>query len=175
MRVWCDTMKGVHQADDLFVCFGAKPKKGLSSRSRRAQCWAKERQSGCWKKELREAVGEGWCRRTVDNGQQWGRQSRWVGIPSSFLEISREIHASISLQMYRECSVMEPPFLHFELTQAHIVCSFSPAPSVVFLVAEKKCEIPRRTTRWITGQDRIVSKKLMYWGPRGVLSQWNVE
>ena len=31
----CDTMKGVRQADDIFVCFGAKPNKGLSSRSRR--------------------------------------------------------------------------------------------------------------------------------------------
>ena len=49
-----------------------------------------------------------------------------------------------------------------------VLCSFSPAPLVVFLVAIKKCEIPRRTTRWITGQDRIVSKKLIYSGwPRG--------
>ena len=27
-------MKGVSQEDDLFVCFGAKPNKGLDSRSR---------------------------------------------------------------------------------------------------------------------------------------------
>ena len=29
----CDTMWVVRQADDFFVCFGAKPNKGLSSRS----------------------------------------------------------------------------------------------------------------------------------------------
>ena len=29
----CDTMSGMRQADDLFVCFGARPNKGLSSRS----------------------------------------------------------------------------------------------------------------------------------------------
>ena len=29
----CDTMWVVHHADDPFVCFGAKPNKGLSSRS----------------------------------------------------------------------------------------------------------------------------------------------
>ena len=64
----------------------------------------------------------------VDNGQQKEAvregQTGWVGIPSSFVEISREIHASVSLLMHRECSVTELPFLHFELTQAHIVRLF---------------------------------------------------
>ena len=51
--------------------------------------------------------------------------------------------------MHREYSVTELPFLHFELTQAHnvrlfFVVFFSPTPSVVFLEAIKKCEIPRR-------------------------------
>ena len=74
-------------------------------------------------------------------------QSRWVGIPSSFVEITRKMHVSVTLQMHWECSVTEPLFMHFELTQEHssfVLCSFSPTPSVVFLVAIKKCEIPRR-------------------------------
>ena len=60
-------------------------------------------------KELGKAVGEGWRRRAVDNGQQKEAmregQSGGVGIPSSFVEISLEIHASVSLQMHRKCSV----------------------------------------------------------------------
>ena len=40
-------------------------------------------------------------------------QSRWVGIPSSFVEISLEIHASVSLHMHKGMqSVTESPFLH---------------------------------------------------------------
>ena len=41
-------------------------------------------------------------------------RSRWVGIPSSFVEISLEIHASVSLHMHKGMhSVTESPFLHF--------------------------------------------------------------
>ena len=40
-------------------------------------------------------------------------RSRWVGIPSSFVEILLEIHASISLHMHKGMhSVTESPFLH---------------------------------------------------------------
>ena len=40
-------------------------------------------------------------------------RSRWVGIPSSFVEISLEIHASVSLHMHKEVhSVIESPILH---------------------------------------------------------------
>ena len=56
----------------------------------------------------------------VDNGQQKDAvsegQSGWVGISNSFVEISLEIHARVSLQMHREYSVTGFPFLHFELT-----------------------------------------------------------
>ena len=62
----CDTMKQVRQVDDLLVCFGAKPNKGLSFRSQRHRKWARER----LEKELREAVGEGRRRGAVDTGQQ---------------------------------------------------------------------------------------------------------
>ena len=56
------------QADDPFVCFGAKPNKGLSPRSRRDREWVRERES--WTKELGERVGEGWREWPVDTGQQ---------------------------------------------------------------------------------------------------------
>ena len=56
----CDTMKGVHEADDLFDCFGAKPNKGLSLRSRRDRKWTRERRSERnWRKKRQKAVGEG--------------------------------------------------------------------------------------------------------------------
>ena len=156
-----------YQEDDPFVCFGAKPNKGLISRSSTRPKVGK----GTPEKELEKGrqkwVGEGRRRRAVDNGQQkrpvgwdrvvgqWGRQARWVRcpesttvsseedghrwvfIPRSFVEIWRKIHVSVSLQMHRECSVTEPPFLHFELTQAPIVrlffVLFLPLPRLYFL------------------------------------------
>ena len=67
MYKYCDTMKGVRQADDLFVCFDAKPNKGLSLRSRRDRQWARERQRRSWKKELREGS---WRRETQRGSRQ---------------------------------------------------------------------------------------------------------
>ena len=117
---YCDTMKGVRQADDLF----ALPRN-------QAKAWARDLdatgsgqgnagQGGIGSRNPEKAVGKGWRRRVVDNGQQKEAvregQSGWVGIPSSFVEILLEIHACVSLQMYGKCSVTELPFLHFELT-----------------------------------------------------------
>ena len=121
-------------------------------------------QRGVGRRNSEKAVGEGWRRGTVDNSQQKEAvregQSGSVGIPSSFAEISLEIHASVSLQMHRECSVSEPPFLHFELIQAHVVrlffILFLPLPRLYFLCRKEMCDTPVGTTRWITGQDRIV-------------------
>ena len=73
--------------------------------------------------------------------------------------------------MHRECSVTEPPFLHFESTQAHIVrlffVLFLPLSQLYSCGHKEMCDIPIGITRWITGQDRICSKKLMYRGPKG--------
>ena len=167
------------QADDLFVYFGAKPKKDLSSRSRRDRKWAKERRSErSWKKELKEGVGEGWCRGTVDTGQQKRLagmrqspgavredQSRWISIPRGFVEISRRMHVSVSLQMHRECSVTEPPFLHLSWPKLIlIVCSlffFSHSLGCISCSYKEIFDTPTGTTRWIIGQVRIVSKKLI--------------
>ena len=103
------------------------------------------------KRNPEKAVGEGWGRRESKMGSrrdqsawdrfqaQWGRQARWVcspesttvsneedgqrwvGIPSTFVEISWKIYVSVSLQMRRDCNVTEPPFLHSKLTQDQIV------------------------------------------------------
>ena len=62
--------EGVRQANDLFVYFGAKTNKGLSSRSRRDRKWARERERRSWKKDPEKAVGDGWRRVAVDTEQQ---------------------------------------------------------------------------------------------------------
>ena len=73
-------------------------------------------------------------------------RSRWVGIPSSFVEILLEIHASISLHMH-----IRNAMLHNSPSRARINPSilfvwsfvlFPPTPLIVFLVAMKKSAIP---------------------------------
>ena len=64
-------MKGVCQADNLFVCFGMKPNKGLSSRSStRPEVGKRMPVRGVGKRNREEAVGKGRRRGAVDNGQQ---------------------------------------------------------------------------------------------------------
>ena len=133
----------VCQADDPFVCFGMKPNKGLSPRSRHDWKWVRERETS-WKTEPREVSWQRVTRvasrhRTAELTSQHERedQSRWVGIPSSFVEISQEIHASVSLDMHKGMQCYITPLLALELTQAHIVrlfvCSFLPLPWLYFL------------------------------------------
>ena len=130
---------------------------------------------GVGKRNPEKAVGEGRRRGTVDTGQQkrpvGTRESpgavredlsRWVSIPRGFVEISRRMHINVSLQMHRKCSVTEPPFLHLSLTQANIVhlffVLFLPLHQLYFLYRKEMCDTPVGTTRWIAGQDRIVTK-----------------
>ena len=70
-------------------------------------------------------------------------RSRWVGIPSSFVEISQEIHVSVSLHMHKgmQCYIT-PHLVPYVNPSILFVCSFSPTPLIVFLVAMKKCVIP---------------------------------
>ena len=63
-------MKGMRRADDIFVCFGAKPNKGLSWRSSTWPEVGKGAQERSWKKELREGVAEERRRGVVDTGLQ---------------------------------------------------------------------------------------------------------
>ena len=64
-------------------------------------------------------------------------ESRWVGIPSSFVEISWRMHVSVSLHMKKECRVSQLNLLALKLTQVLLfVCSsflFLPFPWLYFL------------------------------------------
>ena len=140
----CDTMWVVHQADDPFVCFGAKPNKGLSSRSLTRPEVGEKRPVG--KGTQRGAVGKGTQRGSVGEERrrertaegtsqdelavQSGQRSaeggseeddqRWVGIPSGFCRsFAKKYTPSDSLQDARKAvqkGVTKLPFLHLKLT-----------------------------------------------------------
>ena len=146
----------VRQADDPFVCIGAKPDKGSGLEILTWPKIGRERQSESETKGLRKrelAKGDASGQSTPDSRSDQSAwvspvparedRSRWVGIPSSFVEILLEIHISISLHMHKGMQCYITPLLHFELTQAF--CSFvlfPPTPLIVFLVAMKKCAMP---------------------------------
>ena len=148
----------------------------------------RERQSESEAKRLRRGVGEGWREWPVDTGQQrdqlaWDRvqelvreqQSRWVGIPSSFVEILLEIHASVSLHMHIGNAMLHNfsycAWINPRLIVRLLVCSFSPAPLIVFLVAMKKCAMPL-SEPLVDHRPRreMVRRSLCIWGAEGVLS-----
>ena len=147
----------VHQADDPFVCFGAKPNKVLSPRSHRDRKWVRERERS-WTKEPRgrqllkgDASGQSTPGSKETSWHEIGSRSvredrsRWVGIPGSFVEISLEIYASVSLHMHKGMQCYITPLLALKLTQAYwsfVLCSFSPTPLIVFPVAMKKYAMP---------------------------------
>ena len=84
---------------------------------RRGRKWVRERESGVGQRNAEKSVGDGRGRRAVGSRHRTAEETSrheigsravregqrgWVGIPSSFVEISLEIHASVSLQMHRE-------------------------------------------------------------------------
>ena len=79
-------------------------------------------------------------------------QSRWVGIPSSFVEISLKIHASVSLHMHKDCRVSQLNLPALELTQAHIVrlffVLFSHSLDCISCSHKEMCDTPVGTNRW---------------------------
>ena len=170
----------VHQTDDPFVYFGAKPNKGLglkifhetrswggkgrSERSQREEMVKEPRGGQFTKRDAernREQTAEGSSPEstTVSRRKQWGKTSqdelaflvalskfREKYTPSDSLQNAQKAVQKMS-QNYPSCSWNWPKSILF-------VCSFSPTPSVVFLVAVKKCEIPlSEPTRWITGHE----------------------
>ena len=181
----------VCQADDPFLCFGAKPNKGLSPRSQRDLKWVRERVRS-WGKGTREGswrrVTRGASRyRTAEVTSLHERESRavredrsrWVGIPSSFVEILLKIHASFSLHMHKGMQCYITPLLYFELTQAHIVrlfvCSLS-SHSLDYISCshEEMCDTPIGTTSWSPAKKWNGSKKLTYSGGRGgIVTVWS--
>ena len=108
----CYTMRGCAKQTIFLFVLARNQTKAWARDLRRDRKWGKkgrsERSQGSWKKELREGS---WRKETQWSSQQWSAEgssedSGWVGIPSSFVEISLEIHASVSLQMHRKCSVI---------------------------------------------------------------------
>ena len=139
----------VRQADDCFDCFGAKPDKGFWTRD---LGWPEVRKGTLvreWNKgtEKRQLTTD----RAVDTGQQrdqseWvspgpvkENRSRWVGIPSSVVEFSLESMLALVYICTQEmqCRLNWPKHI-----VRLFVCSFSPGPLIVFLVAVRKCAIP---------------------------------
>ena len=112
----------VRQADDPFVCFGAKPDKGSELEISTQPEVGRERQSGSWKrnseKSWRRAMRVAGRHQTAEETSQHERESSISeGRPvktsqhsSWFVEFSLEIHASVSLQGMAECHNLA--FLH---------------------------------------------------------------
>ena len=112
---------------------------------------------------------------TVGRRKQWVEdQSRWVSIPRGFVEISRKMNVNVSLRTHKECSVNHPsctwvdpsPYCLFAL------CYFSPVPSVVFLLATKKCVTPlSEPLDESPAKTELFLEIDKYTGVEGVLSQ----
>ena len=90
-------------------------------------------------------------------------RSGWVDIPSSFVEVSLEIHASVSLHMHKRMQCYITPLLHFELTRALLfVCSLSyHSLDCISCSYEEMCDTPIETTSWSPAKKWNGSKKLM--------------
>ena len=134
----------VRQADDFFVYFGAtRPEEGEERQVREKPegQLAKEPREGQSAKgdAERQSTTEGRGERSALSGlsreyksQQKSerrllkpdelhrgranQREKMSALSVHFVEVSRKIHASVSLQMHGECSVTKLPFLRLELT-----------------------------------------------------------
>ena len=157
----CDTMKGVRQADDPFICCGTKPDKGFELEISDATGRRQGKASG--QRNSEKSVGDGQRVRQKSSWQsipdsrrdqstrervqsQWGKTSQ---DESAFLvalwKFRKGCTSAFVYRCTKECRVSQLNLLALELTQAHIVrlffVLFSPIPLIVFLVAVKKCVI----------------------------------
>ena len=122
--------EGVHQADDFFVCFGAKPNKGLSSRSStrpevdkgtRVRVGKGTQREGSWRRVTQEGQST-----TVSRREQWGKTNQ---NESAFLVALWKFREGCMLALVCRCTgnaVLQNSPSSFVL--------FLPLPSVVFLV-----------------------------------------
>ena len=181
---------GVPLRDDPFVCFGAKPKKGLIpwssawpevGKGTLVGSWKKEPTGGSWRRARQKGSWESTPDSRSDQSawdrvqKRWGKASQDESAFPWLEEISRRMHASVSLQGM-QCHNLT--FLHLSWLKPYcsfVLCSFLPLPWLYFLCHEEKCNAPIGTTRWFTGQDWNGLKKLMYSGGRvgNVTKPWN--
>ena len=176
-------MKGVRQADDLFCLFWCetkqRPELEISTRLEvgKGMPVREELEKGTQRRFLAKSDGEG--QSTTDSRRE---QSAWDRVQEQWGKTSQDESAfPVALWKFREgytsvlvyrctgnavsrnhpsCTLSWPKPLLF-------VCSFVlPLPQLYSCDYKEMCDDPIGTTRWITSQDRIVSKKLMSTGGR---------
>ena len=143
----------VRQADNSFVCFGAKPDKGfwtcdLDVAGSGEGTPVRELEKGTEK----WAVGEGQRTVAVDTGQHRD-ESAWEMVQTSERRSSRhsssfvEVSLESALVLVCTCTMIHNSPSALELTPGILfvlfICSFYfPVPSIVFDIAVKKCALP---------------------------------
>ena len=160
----------VRQADDPFVCFGAKPDKGFWTRDLGWPEVGRERRAESWTKELEEAVGEGWREWPVDTGAErpvgWdevqnseGRRVKMSRHSSSFVEVSLES----TLALVYTCTMLHNSPSGLEITQAYcsFVLFFSHSLDCISCSGKEMCDAPIGTTSWSPAVKWNGSKRLM--------------
>ena len=178
----------VRQADDPFVWFRAKTDKGFGLEISTWPEVGRERQSESETKGLRRrqlVKGDASGQSTpVSRSEQsaWVSpvpvkedRSRWVGIPNSFVEISLEIHTSVSLHMHKGNAMLHnsslAPSVNPSLYCSFVLCSLSShSLDCISCSYEEMCGAPIGTTSWTPAKKWNGSKKLMCRGAGGVLS-----
>ena len=163
-------------------CLFWRETKGLSLQSStwpevgkgtRVRSWTKELRGGVGNRRRRVAVGS--RHRTAEETSQHeigfssseGKPVKMSQHATWFVEISLEIHTSVSLQGM-QCHNLT--YLHLSWPKPYcsfVLCSFLPLPWLYFLCRKEMCDTPIGTTRWFTGQEVKWFKEVDVSGGRG--------
>ena len=142
-RFLCLFWRETKQRPEIEILTRPEVGKGTPVRS-----WKKELREGSWRWATERAVGSRhWTAKEISQHEiessSSGRRTVKMSQHSSwFVEISLEIHTSVS-QQGMQCHNLT--FLHLSWPKPYcscVLCSFSPTPLIVFLVAIEKCVIP---------------------------------
>ena len=167
-------MKGVRQAVDLSVCFCAKPNKGLSfgspTRLEVGKGTRRELEKGTQRRQL--AKGDAESQSTPDSRRD---QSAWDRVQEQWWKTIQESALLVAFWKFREectsasvyrctgnaVSRNHPSCISSWPKPLLFVCRlffFSHSLGCISCGHKEMCDTPIRTTRWITGQDRIVTR-----------------
>ena len=147
----CDTMKGMRQADDLFCLFWRETKKKAELEiSTQPEVGKGTPFRGVGRRNPQKAVGEGRAegQSTADSRRDqsaWDRvQEQWektIQDESTFLVVLWKFRKGCTSALIYRCTRNAVSRNHPSCTWVNpspyysfVLCSFSPAPSVVFLV-----------------------------------------
>ena len=148
----------VRQARRSLCLFRRETKQRIWTRDLNMTGSRKETPVGVGQRNPEEGVGEGWRKWAVDTGPVDMREgpsrpvsegrSRWVGIPSSFVEISLETHASVSLHMHIGNAMLHNSSLAPWVNSSILfVCSLSShSLNCISCSYEEMCDAPIGTT-----------------------------